>query len=335
MDDIYPWTDVYTEEVAVASLSPNSTTLPEGLRIYSYVKAYNRAGLWAVSSSDGFVMDTTKPVLVTPPAFVVDGRSIKSGTQYSRSVLEGAWEFRDNESLVVRHVVAVFTHHNSSYSAAKPVELGSERSGGFVNVELADGERYYLTVTACNAAKLCSTSSSLEPLLVDGSPPLAGSFVDDIQWHSHNSSTTLQIRFLDFSDGHSGILSYLLSVGSTYSGVEYTIPPYIEFPHRGYQEDEQNVTVTIRKSLVNEDRLYLSLYAINGVGLRSRQVQIIARVQSTSDSSGSLMIQKYGCQVPSCLGQCTCGPAGLQCDNDHSQCPPEVYNQIDFIMLAM
>lgn len=312
LDNLVPWTQSYTEEVAVTSLS---SPLPTDKRIYTTVKAYNRAGLWVVASSDGFVVDTTPPNVIRPPMFEVDGRSLKDGTQYSRSVLQASWKFRDDESPVKSHVLAVSARHNAM-RAADPIVLGSERSGGFSQptITLVDGERYYPTVTACNAAGQCSRSSSRQSLLVDGSPPLVGSFTDYIQWRSENSSTTIHIRFSQFSDVHSGVVSYLLSVGRTYSGMEYT-PSYVEITHLGADDNEQNATVTLQKSMAAGNRLYLSLYAINGVGLRSKQVQISAIAQTTSGSSGLLVIEKHSCVVSSCLGHCTCAPSGGLCDN--------------------
>ena len=45
----------------------------------------------------------------------------------------------------------------------------------FTNLEFHDGSIYSVKLTACNGAKLCS-SSVLPDLLVDTSPPTAGKF---------------------------------------------------------------------------------------------------------------------------------------------------------------
>jgi hypothetical protein len=45
------------------------------------------------------------------------------------------------------------------------------------NLKLAQGVRYYTTVTACNSADLC-TSKSSDGIMVDTSPPTTGRVLD-------------------------------------------------------------------------------------------------------------------------------------------------------------
>ena len=58
----------------------------------------------------------------------------------------------------------------------------------FDDLHLAEGHIYYITVTACNTAELCSCETS-DGILIDSSPPVPGivedgAEIDDIEYQS-------------------------------------------------------------------------------------------------------------------------------------------------------
>lgn len=311
IDDLVSWTDTFTEQMAVKTGLSN---LPSTRRIYTSVKAYNKAGLWSVTSSDGFIVDTTPPIVHTPPFFNTTTRSLITNTQYSRSIVQASWKFDDNESPIIRNTVVISTRDRVA-PAADPVVLGSEMqtSISLPNITLDDGERYYVSVTACNAAEMCTHEVSRQSLLVDSSPPLTGSIKDHITWHQNGSITVIVLKWKGFTDPHSDVTQYIISIGTTYSGNQDT-PLYVHANHSGASESEQNTSVTIYRHLNAGDRLYVSLWAINGVDLRSDQVQESMICGRTDSTSGILTIEKHSCVVTSCLGHCTCAAFSSLCD---------------------
>lgn len=309
--DLVPWIDTFTEQMAVKTGLSN---LPSTIRIYTSVRAYNKAGLWSVTSSDGFVVDTTPPIIHTPPFFNTTTFSLKPNTQYSRSIIQSSWKFEDGQSPIIRHTVSISTR-GSITPAADPVLLGSEMRTSISqpNITLHDGERYYVSVTACNAARLCTNEVSRQALLVDSSPPLTGSITDHITWSIQGPTTVVLLRWRGFMDPHSSVSQYIISIGTTYSGSQYT-PLYVHANHIGARESEQSESVTIQRLLTAGERLYVSVWAVNGVGLKSDQVQVSMISGLASSTSGILTIEKHSCVVNSCLGHCTCAAFSSLCD---------------------
>ena len=148
------------------------------------------------------------------------------------------WKFDDPESPIVRHSV-IITTRDSVTPAANPIMLGSESqtSVSQPNISLHEGERYHVSVTACNAASLCSSKISVHTLLIDTSPPLTRIIKDHIMWNIRGSMTDIVVRWNGFTDAHSGIVQYITSIGATYSGNQHT-PSYIHANHSGHTDSE-------------------------------------------------------------------------------------------------
>ena len=60
-DDVLKASRVHHSEFAIAVLED---PLPVNTTIYITVRAYNRAGMWIERTTNGFVVDDTKPVLL-------------------------------------------------------------------------------------------------------------------------------------------------------------------------------------------------------------------------------------------------------------------------------
>jgi hypothetical protein len=310
-DDLVPWTDTLMEEMAVKT---GLTSLSTSNRFYTSVRAYNKAGLSSMTSSDGFLVDNTPPTINRAPSFNTTTRSNKPNTQYSSSIIQTSWKFDDQESPIYRHTVTIFTRDSVS-PASDPAVVGSESqtSVSQPNITLHDGERYYVSVTACNAAGLCIQETSPQSLLIDTTPPLVGFISDHLTWNLLGTNTVILLKWNGFSDAHTGIHQYIISVGSTYSGNQYT-PSYVRVNHTGDVDSEQKMSLTINVALKPGLRLYVSLWATNGVGLRSDQLQVSMVSGSTSPTSGVLTTEKHSCVVSSCLGHCTCAASNGLCD---------------------
>lgn len=92
---------------------------------------------------------------------------------------------------------------------------------------LMDGDLYGASVTACNAASLCTTATA-SLLLVDSTPPTLGTFGNPLSWKktqtnitSHRDNITdINVVLLNFADAESGVIAYYITAGRKYNGDE-------------------------------------------------------------------------------------------------------------------
>ncbi|XP_078658232.1 uncharacterized protein LOC144903715, partial [Branchiostoma floridae x Branchiostoma belcheri] len=245
-EDILPSTRLHlTEQGVVSGLDP---PLPLGVTLFVTVKAYNRAGLWVEKSSNGFTVDNTAPTPVINPTVDSTLGSVVSNTQVWRDTLRATWDFTDTESSLQYHIVSLYTHHQSDL-ATEPVRLaGDTDSHTFSNLTLHDGDVYYVKVTACNAAMLCTTRES-PGHMVDSSPPTVGTFAvatdhvtqlgRDVDGHMTYWQTIgstgphLRLAWLGFADPHSEVDHYMVTVGTSYSGTDLTQTGPVRMNHSG------------------------------------------------------------------------------------------------------
>ncbi|ESO88609.1 hypothetical protein LOTGIDRAFT_165393 [Lottia gigantea] len=198
----------------------------------------------------------------------------------------------------------------------------------FSGLSLHDGSKYRVKVIGCNLAGLC-TSSVSDDILVDTTAPTRGTFAIEsnhaaniirhpgrwIEWNT----TSLTIAWLGFSDLHSGIQYYLVSVG--------TKPFYTDLNKDGkavqyFHEDGrlfknegevQIKTVETAGNLVHGMSVFISIVAVNGVGLKSRPIynefQLI-HTDLRTNKNGSLVRR---CQPYNCEGHCVCSEQDRTC----------------------
>ncbi|XP_078661603.1 uncharacterized protein LOC144905733 [Branchiostoma floridae x Branchiostoma belcheri] len=226
--DILPPSPLHLSETAVVTLT---TPMPADTKIYVTVKAFNKAGLSVERSSDGSLIDATAPTVTTRTAIDLSWGSLKANTQVVRTHLRVSWQFADPDSGIEYHLLSVTTHQESRHDLPTIKISGNDQSYTFSNMTLHDGNRYSVTVVACNRAKLCTESTSTE-IMVDGSPPKVGTFavgtdhaIDNqrpqsgwMTWqHNVNGNPTLlRLAWLGFTDVHSGIDKYLVFVGTNF-----------------------------------------------------------------------------------------------------------------------
>ncbi|XP_078573997.1 uncharacterized protein LOC144860568 isoform X2 [Branchiostoma floridae x Branchiostoma japonicum] len=336
-EDILPSTRLHLSEQAFASgIDP---PLPLGVPLFVTIRAYNKAGLWVERSSNGFTVDNTAPLPVTNPTVDSTHSSIVPNTQVWRDTLQATWDFADQESPLLYHVVSLYTHHQSDL-VTEPVRLpGDADSHAFSNLTLHDGDTYYVKATACNAAMLCTTRES-PGHMVDSSPPTVGTFAvatdhvtalgRDVDGHMTYWQTIgstgphLRLAWLGFADPHSGIDHYLVTVGTFYSGTDLTQDGHVRVNHTGSFESSgeghvQLGTVPVSRDLVPGERIYISLWAVNMVGLNGDVAHATFETVPSNPTSGVLDLVRR-CEAQSCQGHCTCAPSNQKCQPLNTGC---------------
>ena len=83
---------------------------------------------------------------------------------------------------------------------------------------------------------------------------------------------------------------------------------------------EGNGQVVLTRRVVRGSVMYISMWAVNGVGLASKTVLgsfLIA--EGRTSRNGSLeLVRSHACIVLSCMGHCTCGAREEKCVVDPS-----------------
>ena len=183
---------------------------------------------------------------------------------------------------------------------------------------LEDGDSHWAAVTACNAAGLCSSSTS-RVLLTDSSPPVAGTFLSPLNWTRLTSASTrppvlaLRLAWTAFSDAHSDVAAYDVTAGRVYNGEDLSGGVVI-VPH-------DNATVTqshelkIGAELKSGDVVYLGIRAENRLGRKGGIVSMAYSVllDNVNGSSGTLVLIRHSCEAYYCTNECTCAATGRRC----------------------
>ena len=338
---VFPGDDSYVQPTAIPSTessflsrSPFIATdiLPNNRTGYVTLVAHNHAGLSTSVTSAGVFVADTLPALIEPMTIDTSwAGSFVNGTQYSRTVARLTWGFSVTYSSIRMVLFHFLPEEGSSIPTLPhlylPLDYATVVDAGF-----SDGSRYTAAAIACSQAGLCIREESTQ-VLVDSSPPLDGYFametetVADLPWAIPDGMTwtndaealtaNLNITFTGFSDPHSGISEYWAFVGSEFSARDLYNPssPLVIVSHP--QLDVLLASIYLSKTLVPSDMVYVSLWAVNGVGLRSHLVRgsfIVTQSSNVTESGSLKLLRSSQCPVESCLGHCTCGRRGQLCD---------------------
>ncbi|XP_053390115.1 uncharacterized protein LOC123523221, partial [Mercenaria mercenaria] len=219
-DDIFMFDNI--EEECAQTPENKPLSLKEGHAYFVTVKAYNAAGLYTATSSWAITVEATPPV----PGKVYDGPPGSDGScvdiDYvdNRSTLQAHWKgFHDPHSAIVEYFVNIGSCKNCEDVLVKqPVGMISDIK--FTYLQLSEGLHYFVTVTACNTANLCSSVSS-DGFVVDSTPPVKGIVIDgpfdtDVQYQA--SRDYLGCKWEAFTDSQSDISHYVWRVGTTKGG---------------------------------------------------------------------------------------------------------------------
>ncbi|XP_071123173.1 uncharacterized protein [Mytilus edulis] len=344
-DDIVSPTELHLTEVL--ALNDLSLTLPVNQKIYLTIRAYNRAGLWTESSSNGFIVDITAPVVSTSLTFAKD-YGINGLTQIYRDSMKVEWDIDDPESFIKRQYLSISSHIGGEFNLSSIHVNGIARWYVITGLDLHDSVTYYVTLISCNGAEICITSTS-PGIFVDSSKPSRGMFAintdhavnSDLSRHSDGwmtwTSASLYLAWLGFSDTHSSINHYKVTVGSSYMATDVGKKPDAKYIHSTANEDngdEGKVQLfkVQTKGLINYDILYVSIWAVNGVGLRSDLIYSAFR----RVPGGALELIRR-CDSMSCEGHCVCAPQDQKCPSSPSlnSCTDISSNNSNSILLVM
>ncbi|XP_078682372.1 uncharacterized protein LOC144916849 [Branchiostoma floridae x Branchiostoma belcheri] len=347
-DDVYFTSRLHLTEMAyVSRVDPH---LPIGQAVYVTIRVYNKAGLFVERSSNGVTVDDTPPPFVSRPSFDLQHGSIIAESQVWRTTVSVSWEVSDPDSSIERQHLSVFTHHQADVDIDPVQVVGSIRDYKFTNLSLHDGNTYYVRVTACNMARLC-TSAETDGLLIDSTPPTVGTFAvhtehaaqlsrhqDGWMGYQQQNGTTpphVRLAWLGFSDIHTGIESYHFTIGSEFSGRDLSEGEVMISHQNGTaHEDEgviQTASVNISRDLTPGEHVYISLWAVNKVGLESLEAHDAFEVVASSPYCGVLSLVRR-CDAESCEGDCTCAPQNQKCAPPDIGCndvtDPTTYQQV-------
>ncbi|CAC5386466.1 unnamed protein product [Mytilus coruscus] len=323
-DDIVPPIELHlTVSAALLNSTSYNLDLPLNKRIYVTVRAYNKLGLWSESSSNGFIVDNTPPVMLKLPTFSADF-GIKGLTQINRTSVKVEWAVDDDESFIKRQYLSIKSHIGGEFMLSSQSVNGIARSYVFTGLDLHDGVTYYVTIISCNSAEICITSTS-QGLFVDSTPPSRGTFAvatdhavnpdlarNEKGWMTWGTNA-VYLAWLGFSDIHSKIDHYMVTVGSSYMAKDLTkdhTAKYIHVDTNTDHGDEGKVQLykVETQTLTNYDELFVTVWAVNKVGLRSHMVH--SAFTKTPPSSLDLVRR---CDSLSCDGHCVCAPQDQRC----------------------
>ncbi|XP_061181031.1 uncharacterized protein LOC133189645 [Saccostrea echinata] len=328
-NDILPEKDVHLATTGVVfNLSPE---LPIGKRVYVTVRAYNKAGLFTDSTSNGFLVDTTAPVISMGPRFASDF-SLVSDTQFYRTLMKVEWSVNDPESHIERQYLSVKSHIGGEFDLASTKVNGIARDFILTGMKLHDGVTYYVTLISCNGAQICS-SATTSGLMVDTTPPSRGMFAVETD-HAANltrhsdgwmtwEKTAVNLAWLGFADLHSKISYYYINVGSVFMGNDMNEEPgqpvRVEYVNSGEDKYDEGIVQTSKVKTSSYDAsqkyFYISMWAVNKVGLSSS----IIHSQFEKIPGGDLYLIRR-CEAVTCEGHCVCAPQDKVCHPPQTAC---------------
>ncbi|XP_069132408.1 uncharacterized protein [Argopecten irradians] len=321
-DDIMAPKDCHLSEEFVNNQLP--ALLPVGKYIFVTVRAYNKAGLYTESSSNGFMIDDTAPTFESRPILSSEAGSMVTNILIFRTSMKVAWKVSDPESFIERQYISIESHVGGDFNISSRQLDGFTRDFILTDLDLHDGSTYYVTIVACNGADVCSSSTS-EGILVDSSPPTRGMFALHTE-HSVNlqlqrnvtdsmvwSEFSLKLAWLGFSDVHSNVDHYVISVGETYMANDLLLYPNerlvhdVNTPYANAEDSIQVFNIRTRR-LFSSMNVYISVTAVNGAGLRS---PVVHNRFVLIDGGEMELVRR--CLSLSCVGHCVCSPQDQQC----------------------
>ena len=202
-DDISRFTSIGLSANVEKDLKPNAPgldVLNSGQKYYNTIKAITARGLSSVSSSNGFTVDPTPPMITE----VTIHHIVKDQEQKSVEI-DVSWnKTKDDESGIKSSAFCLGTTPLTCVAETIPAGLSTSGIIGPFMPQIRAG--YYVTVFVVNRAGLTSVMSS-EKLIFDMKPPSLGVVIDGIGQDIDftNSTSTLTIQWKGFKDEESGI----------------------------------------------------------------------------------------------------------------------------------
>ncbi|CAH1242631.1 Hypp6913 [Branchiostoma lanceolatum] len=265
--------------------------------------------------SNGVVVDKEPPV----PGEVHVGLG-NENYQTSKTELPIVWEsFRDVEvhgntghqhSGVMKYEYAIGTSP-LVMDVLQFVDIGLTNHVVARGLWLQSGHTYYVTVRATDHVGLQATATSAG-LTIDTTPPSVTNTRVDVGGRYLMSTDVVSVNW----DG----LFFDLESECSYSS---TAGPG-RMNHSGSFESSgegqvQLGTVPVSRDLVPGERIYVSLWAVNSVGLNSDVAHATFEAVPSNPTSGILDLVRR-CEAQSCQGHCTCAPSNQRCQPLNAAC---------------
>ncbi|XP_053398434.1 uncharacterized protein LOC128556766 [Mercenaria mercenaria] len=264
-DDVFPFAD--TEDECAKTPENMPLFLKEGHAYFVTVKAHNKAGLYTATSSWAFIVEATPPVpgkvYDGPPG--MDGSCVDVDYIENNSTLKAHWKgFHDPHSTMVEYFVNIGSCKDCEDVLVKQ-SVGIKTDIEFTFLQLSEGLHYYVTVTACNTANLCSSATS-DGFVVDSTPPVQGIVTDgplETELQYQGSRNYLGCEWDSFTDPQSDISHYVWRVG-TNKGGDDILPA--EDVHKHEEAFIFDLNSEYGKKLPKGVRIYCTVRAYNRAG---------------------------------------------------------------------
>ena len=304
--------------------------------MYVTLEVFNGAGLSSTITSGGVVVSDLPPVVVETPAIDFDwSGSFVSDTQYVNSAVRVNWNFSDTTLIVDRYFWTMVFEDATYQSVSSQISYQGYHET-LTRISLSDGSKVGVVIIGCNQAGLCAQAEGGQ-VLIDSSPPIDGYFAVKtntsaiLPWAIENGmaisnneegGAMLELSFTGFSDPHTGVTEYWGVVGSSHVTSDLYPANQPLYNLTSHSEGVIVTTINLTRSLTQSELVYVSLWALNGVGLRSHVVQGTFRtVLRSNDTTGSLeLLRSQLCPLESCKGHCTCSERGHTCDDTIGTC---------------
>ena len=146
----------------------------EGVKYETRIRSTNIVGLASELSSDGFVVDSTPPVMgeVTH----VENPPLEESSQFTSAGISVEWDgFFDKESGVRTYHLCIGTQ-SGECNVLNFTDVGNSSSYSCQHLQLVQGETYFVSIIAKNRAGLISDVICSTGVAVDKT----GTFVNDL-----------------------------------------------------------------------------------------------------------------------------------------------------------
>jgi hypothetical protein len=246
----------------------------------------NKAGLKTIVSSNPINIDFTPPVTGT----VLDGIDVDLDYINSSVTLATTWSaFIDPESGIKKCTLAVSEENPiGNESITMKVKMDVNMTGSIIHhFNVVSGLQYVSTIKCENFDGFKSSKSS-NGVIVDDSPPIPGTILDKnaqpLENQYQSSANELHVRWTDGYDLESGIMEYLIAVGSGSNEDDIR-----EFFSVGLARETKVKNLTMSSG----STYYITLQIMNKAGMSSRVSSTGITVDTTPPGIQEVCVNLY------------------------------------------
>ncbi|XP_066289761.1 uncharacterized protein [Branchiostoma lanceolatum] len=256
--------------------------LRHGDHVSVQLEATNQAIDSTVTSSDGFIMDLTKPVMVHLGDGAEPGEDRAFSADASR--ISANWIFEDAESGIKKYKISVFrktagTKRQIYPGRGQTIELSGRQTSWTspTQHDLLNGALYFVRVSAVNGAG-ATTVHETNGLVVDTSPPdmvnvrvgVTAGEPEELEdgYVLHTDLQGIQASWMA-TDFESGVVSYWVAVGTTPGGNDISDYQSLGSGRDGYIG---NLNLQLTNKTTDSPVYYITVKAENAAGTFSQNI---------------------------------------------------------------